>query len=219
MKIQSLQIFTENLISEGFVLETRAVREQKLGKAQRIEIGDTGPFNPGTDVVEGSVNYYLEVLKQDRFSWLLFDASFLQVSYHRQGDKVIFHRYCYVPAPFEVDLRQESIGELADLIEGKCTANPLNESRRAMLRFEYDPAAQTSTHPAAHLHLNQPQCRIPMRSPFSVREFVFFLLKYFYSDQFDAVKLALPSFPTVASIAHEEEKAFHLNWRSPAPAV
>lgn len=219
MKIQSLQQFAEELIKGGFLLETRPIKSGRRGRLLLVEVGDTSKIECDPPVNENSVSYYLETIRQAKFSWLLFDGSLIQISYLLRGNDVEGHRFCYVPAPFLLDLRNDPEG-LDEIIESGSVSNPLDQVRRALLRFEYDPAAQTPTHPAAHIHLNAPDCRIPMRSPLSVREFVFFLLHFFYSEQFDAHALASPRFGGVSTLSGDEERAFHVNWRltEPEPA-
>jgi hypothetical protein len=108
MKIQSLQILAENLIRSGFVFESRGVQSSVSGAYQIVEVGDTGPLSVSAiSIAENSVNFYLEIVRQGKFSWLLFDASLVQIWYRRRGNAVVAHRYCYIPAPFDLDLRQE----------------------------------------------------------------------------------------------------------------
>jgi hypothetical protein len=116
MKIASVQILAETLIERGFVLESRAIKSYRSGRDQVVEIGDTTPLSSQQPVRENSVNFYLEIVRQDKFSWLLFDASLVQILYRRRGNDVVAHRYCYIPAPFQLDLRQEqSVFQLPDL--------------------------------------------------------------------------------------------------------
>jgi hypothetical protein len=214
MRIQRLQVLAESLIESGFVIESRAVRVSRSGREEIIEIGNTGPLSGANIVRESSVNFYLETIRQDRLSWLLFDASIIQIWYRRRGDRVAAHRYCYIPAPFDLDLRREASDfQVTELIEGSSVNDPFNQTRRTVLRFEYEPEAQASNHPAAHLHLNTPGCRIPMRSAISIREFIHFLLRFLYSETFDARELARLAFSGASTLSVEEERGFHINWR------
>lgn len=165
-------------------------------------------------VTENSANYYLELIRQSKFSWMLFDGSLVQIWYRVRKDQVVGHRFCYVPAPFDVDLRESSgAADLVEIIEGASSANPMEQSRRTILRFECDPEAQAPLHPAAHLHLNANSCRIPMRSAISVREFVHFILRFFYSAQFDS-SLVETGFEGGSSLSDDEQLSFHINWRA-----
>lgn len=213
MKVQGLQILVEKLVEKGVLFETREIHSSRSGRELIVEVGETGPLAQTRKVTENSANYYLELIRQSKFSWMLFDASLVQIWYRVRKDRVVGHRFCYIPAPFEIDLRQSSgAADLVDIIEGGSSSNPLEQARRTILRFECDPAAQAPFHPAAHLHLNSNDCRIPMRSAITAREFVHFLLRFFYSAHFDA-KLVEANFEGSSSLSDYEQQSFHLNWR------
>jgi hypothetical protein len=211
MKIQGLLILAEELVERGFVLETRAPVKRRGGREVEIEVGNTQAPEGDGDYVEQSTNYYLECIRQDRLSWLLFDGSIVQVLYRLRGRDLAFHRYCYIPAPFDVDLRASP--DFGELIESASSSNPLNTAHRSMLRFEFDPDAGTDEHPAAHLHLNSPHCRIPMRGPISVKDFILFLVTFIY-PLFFAPDFGI-GFEYTSTITEIEERTFHLNWRRP----
>src|SRR5260370_39802532 len=103
MKIQGLRILAEELVERGFLLETRAPVTRRNGKEIEVEIGNTMPLDGDVFYLENSVAHYLESVRQDRFSWLLFDGSIVQISYRLRGSVVTSHRYCYIPAPFAID--------------------------------------------------------------------------------------------------------------------
>lgn len=212
MKIPSLQILAENLVERGLVFETRGIRSSRVGREEIIEIGDTGPLS-GDPIPENSVNFYLEVIKQSKFSWMLFDASLIQIWYRRRADSVVAHRFCYLPAPFDVDLRAENgVSNLGEIIEGGSAIDPLNQMRKTILRFECDFESQTEFHPAAHLHLNSSECRIPMRAALNVKDFMYFLMRFFYAQQFDVSSMQ-PNFTGPSTLSQDEERSFHINWR------
>jgi hypothetical protein len=52
-----------------------------------------------------------------------------------------------------------------------------------------------------------------MKSGFSVREFIYFILRFFYSETFDASALAIPQFNARGTLTGDDEQTFHLNWR------
>jgi hypothetical protein len=213
MRIRSLQILVEKLVEKGVLFETREIRSSISGREQIIEVGETGPLSIVRSVPENSTSYYLELIKESKFSWMLFDASLVQIWYRIRREQIVGHRFCYIPAPFDVDLREGTgASDLAEIIEGGSAANPFEQSRRTILRFECDPQAQTPAHPAAHLHLNSNNCRIPMRAAITVKEFVHFLLRFFYSSQFEAT-LVETNFEGASMLSDEEQRSFHINWR------
>ena len=217
MKIQGLQILTEKLVEKGFLLETRPPTQRRAGRETEIEIGNTSPLEGDTIVLESSPAHYVECIKQNRFSWLLFDGSLLQILYRLRSQNVTFHRYCYIPAPFDIDLRAFSGGEYLDIIEAAGGGNVFEAARRTSFRFDFDPSAQTNQHPAAHVHLNSPACRIPMRGPLSVKEFISFLVRFFYSGVFLPELCGDTLFANATTITELEEGGFHLNWQQQIP--
>src|SRR5262245_23166747 len=105
MKIQSLKSLEERLIEKGFLLETRPATTRRVGRRTVIEVGNTDPLDGQAIFAESSIAHFLECMRQDRLSWLLFDGSIVQISYSIQGNVITSHRYHYFPAPFEADLR------------------------------------------------------------------------------------------------------------------
>jgi hypothetical protein len=217
MKMQGLRILAEELVERGFLLETRAPVTRRIGREIEISVGNTLPLEGDIICEENSTTHYLECVRQDRLSWLLFDGSIVQVSYRLRGEVVTFHRYCYIPAPFNIDLRTNLGPDLSEWIEGVSSADPFNTARRSSLRFEFDPATQRDRHAAAHLHLNSPQCRIPMRGPLSVREFMSFLVRFLYPNAFAPGLIGEATFEYDSTITDLEERSFHLNWRRLIP--
>src|SRR5882724_11321454 len=102
MKIQSLQILVEKLVEKGLLFETREIRASRSGREQIIEVGETGPLSIVKSIPENSTSYYLELIKESKFSWMLFDASLVQIWYRIRRGQVVGHRFCYIPAPFDV---------------------------------------------------------------------------------------------------------------------
>ncbi len=216
MKIAALQILSEDLVERGFLIETRGPSRRKVGRTTVIEVGNTSALDGGELFTESSAAHYLETVRQDRLSWLLFDASIVQMLYHMRGDRIIFHRYAYFPAPFDIDLRAGTEAGLMDLIEGASSNAPEHAPRRSSLRFEFDPQAQAPDHAAAHLHINTPDCRLPMRGPLTVKEFVSFLVRYFYANAFSPDICGPALFEQDPTISDGEERSFHLGWRRAA---
>ena len=213
MRTANLPNLVARLIDSAFVFESRGVDAVRRGYETWVEIGSTGPLDGSQLLLENSAAHYLETIRQGRISLLLFDASLVQVSYRFRGDALTFHRYCYIPAPVRLDLRAGAYdgGDwLEEITEAKC----FTESRRSALRFEYDPdAAENGAHPAAHLHVNSPRCRVPLRAPLLFNEFVGFLIRHFYSDQFNPQICGILRFDQNPSITALEESGFHVNWR------
>ena len=212
MRVQRLRALVEELISSGFVFETRATKTYPANNGELfVEVGDTSRLPIRIGATANSIAHYLQQLENDKLSMLLFDASIVQISYKIRGDDVLKHRYCYIPAPCVVDLRATDPADLHGVVEGMVSTTAMAEPRRSVLRFEYDPASQSNDHPAAHLHVNSNECRLPIKAPLNVKDFVHFLVKYMYSDQF-ARNLIAAEFAGQCTLSNEEALGFHLNW-------
>ena len=183
------------------------------GRDTIIEIGNMQPLDGNNLYAESSIRQYLEILYQDRVSWILFDGSIVQINYKIRGQSIIAHRYCYIPAPFDLDLRSANYLDATSVIEASALSDPLGVTHRSALRFEYDPDAQTEEHAAAHLHLNTPNCRIPMRAAINVREFVYFVLSFFYEPTFSRAICGQIDFNEIATITEGQKSMFHINWQ------
>ena len=75
MKIQTLQSLVEELIKGGFVFETSPYRTYRSGREEVIEIGNTTQLSAINPVPENSAYYYLEVIRQAKFSSALLGAT------------------------------------------------------------------------------------------------------------------------------------------------
>jgi hypothetical protein len=53
---------------------------------------------------------------------------------------------------------------------------------KSPIRFDYTPGAAADYHPASHITLNDPSCRIPARAPLNFDTFMKFILENFYFD-------------------------------------
>jgi hypothetical protein len=53
---------------------------------------------------------------------------------------------------------------------------------KSPIRFDYAPGAAADYHPASHITLNDPSCRIPARAPLNFDTFMKFILENFYFD-------------------------------------
>ncbi|WP_198167346.1 DUF2290 domain-containing protein [Microbispora sp. ATCC PTA-5024] len=141
-------------------------------------------YNPALEFV-GSRDYatvkeYLDWVANASYSALLYDASLIQVTYDVEDDKVIGHRLAYIPCPYIIDrsLLEEGwpIADIVEMYESDGTEVAL----RSHVRFDYDPAAASTYHPAAHLTINSPSCRIGCVAPMHVHRFLDFIFRHFY---------------------------------------
>lgn len=133
------------------------------------------------DRTHPGINQYLAWIETGAYSAVLYDGSLLQFTYDVLAGHVMSHRLAYVPCPFAVDLDLLRSGEaIADVIALYRDSDVL---LRSPIRFDYDPAASRSGHPAAHMTINGSDCRIACVAPIHPLRFTDFVFRHFYRDQ------------------------------------
>jgi hypothetical protein len=162
-----------------------------------VDVGDTGPTTTFSAAHENSYEHYVRMFNEGRYSYLLFDGSFISMRYELDGEKIVWHRFCYVPAIVDLDV---TAGESVDFLPTR--DEYLLTPRKTLLRFEYDPGSQADRHPFSHLHLNSSECRIPVSGALSVKDFLFAIVDMFY-PQFlsELAELLKPTQPHVSHLA------------------
>lgn len=171
-----------------------------------------------TNQVFGSFSEYLQLVKDRQFSVVLKDGALLQMSYTVEPNGEIYdHRLCWYPcpAPFDLDVLMEGMA-LDEIVE----STPLNLLYcKGPIRFDYSPRQQEKGHPASHIHFFSDNSRVPVRGPLSIATFARFVLKHFYSSDFETVEKQ-PTFDSWHEpIRMETEEYYepHLYWRTGQP--
>jgi hypothetical protein len=145
----------------------------------------TAPFGFDSYATAGQ---YLRWVNAGHYSAALPDGSLLQMTYDVEAGDVTGHRLAYIPCPVLVDhalLKEgEPIGDVVEVyLEGPATSAV---ALRSPIRFDFDPSAATTGHPAAHLTINGPECRIACVAPMHPYRFIDFVYRHFYPDLRDA---------------------------------
>jgi hypothetical protein len=138
-------------------------------------------YKPGD---ETTIAQYLDWVADGHYSAILPDAGLLQLTYDVEGGAVASHRLAYVPCPVTIDAELLQAGEpIADLASIQLESQPRGDVLlRTPLRFDYDLAAASEDHPAAHLTVNKDSCRIACVAPMHPYRFIDFVYKHFYPD-------------------------------------
>jgi len=127
---------------------------------------------------------YISLLSNREYSYLMNDGGVIQVSYIFDRDQIERHRLAYYPCPFPITRRDLSPYDnrgILDLINDQfMTEIEENLLLKSPIRFDYAPAAAADYHPASHITLNDPLCRIPARAPLNFDTFMKFILENFY---------------------------------------
>lgn len=170
------------------------------------------PFLPQRE--QHSVALYRHWITNGHYSAVLFDGSLLQFSYEYASNTLIAHRLAYVPAPAWIDPDVVAEFGIYDVVEAE-----LDDIKRvrfaSTVRFELDLAGAAPGHPAAHMTLNSPDCRVPCMTPMRLGMFLRFILGQFYPNVWDEH----PFFESLATsglgrrtITHEEAGGLHIAW-------
>lgn len=162
-----------------------------------------------------SIAEYRDWIDSGAYSALLIDGSLLQISYEVIEGALTGHRLAYVPCPFDVEERLLRTEALLDVIEYHAACAPEDIRLRAAVRFDYDLAAAGPGHPATHLTINSPSCRIACAAPLRLGQFADFVFRHFYP----AVWKLHPYLQRLAksgwgdrTISEDERQSMHINW-------
>jgi hypothetical protein len=136
------------------------------------------------DRAHPGIKQYLAWIAAGAYSAVLYDGSLLQFTYDVQAGRVVSHRLAYIPCPFRVDLDLLRSGEaIADVIELYRDSEVLLGTP---IRFDFDPGARRSGHPAAHMTINGSDCRIACVAPIHPLRFTDFVFRHFYRPHWRA---------------------------------
>lgn len=128
---------------------------------------------------------YFNLLESQDYSYLMADGGVVQIGLWFDRGEITGHRLHYFPCPFIVSPEDVGVfsGGLREYIDDTFSAAyEKHFVSRTPLRFDFDPSDAREYHPASHLTLNDPCCRIPARGPLSFDTFMKFLLENFYPD-------------------------------------
>lgn len=212
---QSLEALLSTLLETGIAIETTplAITQNRVAW-QPLPSGD--PFLSLR--AHATVEQYLAWLTRKEFSAALFDGSLIQLSYNVSNGSVSGHRLAYIPCPYDLD--QELLDEgfsIEDAVRLYQDSPEEPVALRSPLRFDYDPAAAGPGHPAAHLTINSPDCRIACVAPVHAARFVDFILGQFYpqhhaahAHDFKGVRSHLGP----PEISDDDRERLHINWPS-----
>ncbi|WP_415552655.1 DUF2290 domain-containing protein [Gluconobacter cerinus] len=168
-----------------------------------------------------SIDEFLAILDENRYSAVFADGALLHIQCTFNGDDLDTHRYSYIPCPVEpglVELRPNEIA-LADWLRDDVLVRGIDVFRSTgTYRFDCvrtAPARDSSPHPISHLTFGSPDCRVPVRSPLSIADFLNFVFDNFYR-QHRPIWLNYSSYLTCAgtnmTITMAEQQLQHLYW-------
>jgi hypothetical protein len=161
---------------------------------------------------------YISLLGNREYSYLMNDGGMIQIAYIFDRDQIERHRLVYYPCPFAIsrrDLSPYGDGGILDLINDQLmTEIEENLRLKSPIRFDYAPGAAADYHPASHITLNDPSCRIPARAPLYFDTFMKFILENFYFDawQSQAVIRGLAFSHEEDCLSDHDRRRAYLDW-------
>ena len=162
------------------------IKQFRNSGIQRITWGSTAESNdPLLGQADSTVSEYRQWLSLNKYSVILFDGSIIQITYEFLGNSLTKHRLLYFPCPFQLpaDLLDEL--PILDLIDYYIDRGIDDVRLRGPVRFDYDRAIDAADHPASHFTFQSPHCRIPVMSPLSLGQFMKFIFRNFYPEQWN----------------------------------
>ena len=161
---------------------------------------------------------YRSLVEARDYSYLMNDGGVIQIALTYEGRRIAAHRFLYHPCPFLVTKAEidEFGGGLLDFIDGAYMDDVMdNLFLKSPIRFDFAPDAVTESHPASHLTLNGPDCRIPVRAPLQFGTFIEFVLRNFYTDAWPyRVDSQLRQFrhDDEECLTADDRRRIHLSW-------
>lgn len=189
-----------------------AFGERRIGWHARVD----RPFllSGGADTVA----QYLDWVKSGHYSAVMLDGALLQLAYRIDLGRVVGHRLALVPCPVRVDEDLLADGEpLLDVVEIHLSAQSVEGlMMRSQVRFDFDVHAAGDGHPASHMTVSGPNCRVPCVAPLHPYRFMDFVYRHFYPELWagEAEWFEEASTRTLgqATIESGERDQIHLNW-------
>jgi hypothetical protein len=126
---------------------------------------------------------YRQSLRDNSYLAVLRNGALIKCYYAFRRQSLIKHSLLYWPCPLELpvdDIDNETPLGALDLYSNSWE----NYARfRSPMRFDYDPGNARDGHPASHLHIQSPECRMAIERPFGFATFIRFLFRNFHSEE------------------------------------
>lgn len=167
------------------------------------------------------VGDYISIVEKRDYSYLMNDGGAIQIAFVYNKNRISRHRLLYYPCPFLIDPHEMEGSDggsfpLIDFINDTFMDNSEdNLLLRSPFRFDYVPTEAADFHPASHLTINDPSCRIPVRSPLEFDTFVKFILENFYMEawQHGKIKQDLIFHQEEECLSVHDKSRVFLNWQ------
>ena len=217
MTPNAFRIFLTDLLKEeSIVTFTPPAVSQSADRSTIVAWPNRRSLTTQKQITEYSLEEYLADLTENNYTCLLPNAALIQIEYRWQGGNLRYHRYCYIPAPFELNGQSVQPDEIEQLIDLASGLNAGDVRLRTKLRFEFDESQVAIDHPRSHLHIHYPNCRIPVKSSIGVHSFFQFVYRYFCSNQFSSSRVLSRRRNDGGAdyLSEDERRREHITWHA-----
>ena len=198
-----------------FAVETHKLEEvsSRLSMTPRKRLGMIS--NGGISIAE-----YLDVLEKNSYSAVFDDGSILYVECVFEANRLLDHRYFYIPCPFSEETVRSKPDHFAlvDWLRDSAELEGQDVFRsRGTFRFDCvrNAPASVDPHPVSHLTFASGDCRMPLRGPFQISAFLNFIFDNFFRD-YRPIWLSFAPYMKLdeseVTITEPETVQHHLNW-------
>jgi len=162
----------------------------------------------------GTIKEYMRILEARAYSAVLFDGALLQISYDIVHNRIMGHRLCYYPCPFDIDRDLLLEEPILDIVEAYASSESTDVRLRSPIRFDFS-RREGATYASSHVHLLWSHCRCPVFAPLSLGHFVRFVFSNFYPDLWcrHSFLQEWPQEPTRRTISPDQECSLHFTCR------
>lgn len=187
----------------------------------RDRLSSVGPAIDIGMVATDGLTYqeFVRLISEERYSAILYDYSLLTLEWEVKQGHITRHRYMYIPCPVKQEVMKEMPAEIgiADyLTQLDQTSLAGNFLSHGYVRFDYTTDLVTSDihHPLAHMTVISSDCRLALRAPISVAEFITFVFDNFYPSRSDVWLDFQPHLKAECedTIRPAEMARMHLHW-------
>ena len=154
---------------------------------------------------------YLNAIMRGAFTAILCDGSLMQLSYDFKREKLIKHRLCFSPIPFDIPTAELLADPIVDVIE-TYASDPHEHRLRGAVRFDYS-LSEPDPLPKSHVHLSSSPGRCAVFAPIGVGAFAEFVFQVFYPsiwDSCDELRAIRPQFGQ-RSLSRQSRTRLHLS--------
>jgi hypothetical protein len=177
--------FGFTLLKGEFAIDARQHTIERLSTRRKSLIWARDTSNSLITGNPARINDYLSILERQEYSYLMCDGGVLQIAFVYDRSEIERDRLSYHPCPFPItpdELRAFGGGLLEFIRDAFMDRIEENLLLRSPIRFDYAPAAVADFHPASHVTVNDPSCRIPARAPLRFDTFMKLILENFYLE-------------------------------------